>query len=40
VTGHASPDTEDKIRSLGADAYLEKPFERRELKACIDQLIS
>ena len=39
VTGRTLPEIEKRIRQLGADAYLEKPFEISELKECIDQLI-
>ena len=38
VTGMGSPEIEEKVRRLGADAYFTKPVERRELMACIERL--
>jgi excisionase family DNA binding protein len=38
VTGMGSPEIEENVRQLGADAYFTKPVERRELKACIEKL--
>jgi AmiR/NasT family two-component response regulator len=31
-----SPETEAKIKKLGADAYLEKPLADQDLKKCIE----
>ncbi len=38
VTGAGSPETEEKVRQLGADAYFTKPVGRNDLKACIEKL--
>jgi CheY-like chemotaxis protein len=38
VTGMGSPEIEENVRQLGADAYFTKPVERRELMACIEKL--
>ena len=38
VTGMSSPEIEQQIRLLGADAYLAKPFVRKELMQCIEAL--
>lgn len=38
VTGMGSPEVEQQIRLLGANAYLEKPFQRQELMQCIKNL--
>jgi excisionase family DNA binding protein len=38
VTGMGSPEIEEKVRRLGAEAYFTKPIERNDLKACIEKL--
>ncbi len=38
VTGIGSPEIEENVRQLGADAYFTKPVERRELMACFEKL--
>ena len=37
VTGHPSADTADQARRIGADDYLEKPFEMEDLLASISR---
>lgn len=39
VTGVGSPEVEEQIRLLGANAYLEKPFQRQELRQCMENLL-
>jgi FixJ family two-component response regulator len=39
ITAHDEPDTEDRVRSLGACAYLKKPVDRDALLAAIADAI-
>ncbi|MBA3051666.1 MAG: response regulator, partial [Candidatus Omnitrophica bacterium] len=39
VTGYNTEDIKDKIIKCGADAFLSKPFEMKELMAKIDELL-
>jgi len=36
ITAHDKPGTADRVRSLGASAYLRKPVDREELFSAID----
>ena len=38
ITGYGTPEIREKILKLGADEYLEKPFERQTLLQCIEEL--
>jgi FixJ family two-component response regulator len=40
ITAHDEPGTEDRVRSLGACAYLEKPVDRDALLAAIEAAIA
>ena len=40
ITAHDEPGTEDRVRSLGACAYLKKPVDRDALLSAIEAAIS
>jgi DNA-binding NtrC family response regulator len=40
ITGYATPDLAVRAREAGAAAFLAKPFEARELTACVRQALA
>jgi DNA-binding NtrC family response regulator len=39
ITGYATPDHAVRAREAGAAAFLAKPFEAKELMACVEQVL-
>jgi FixJ family two-component response regulator len=40
ITGHDEPDTEERVRSLGAVAYLRKPVDETTLFSAIEKALA
>ena len=39
VSGDSDPDTPERAKALGADAYFQKPYSPAELRATVEKLL-